>query len=152
MLGIDEMKEAAQGSDLPNPDGTPPPEVSVGDFDGSWWPGSPGRPDRHVLMTRTRGSLVVSGAGYPGTGPAVVEDGSDIPPVDQAWVFATGIVNYRLGRPKLVPGADEMPETIAQAISDRINQVTYRAERAAATVWDPCITVAVLVDMALGVS
>lgn len=63
------------------------------------------------------GFVVVSGAGYPGTGPAGTGTG---------WMFATEIVNVRLGPIFVTPGV--LPESINR--SD--NTITYYAQRFAA--------------------
>lgn len=98
------------------------------------------------LMTRTRGNLVVSGGGYPGTGPNILED-SEIDPIPtgsgEVWVYATGMVQTRLGEIVYLPDENEIHE----ALSRRTNDILYRAERFAAAVWDDCCTLAVLVDV-----
>ena len=79
--------------------------------------------DDHVgehnrLVTRGRRDIVVSGSGYPLTGPA----GSPSLNSGEGWMFATGMVDVRLGEP-------------------------YRGEQVAAATHDGCCTFAVLVDL-----
>lgn len=93
------------------------------------------------LITRTRGTYVVSGTGYPGTQPDVVAQALG---ADEEWVFATGVPVFRLG------DIDIVPDELSQALDRRVNKVTYHAERVAAVVWDECCTLAVLVDTSLG--
>lgn len=104
--------------------------------------------DGQRLSTRARGSYVVSGSGYPGTGPIVAGEGGDpaVPDENQTWVFGTGAVNYRLGHVMM------NPPDLVQAIDRRENKVKFTAERFGAAVWDPCTTIAVLVDYSLGLT
>lgn len=112
-----------------------------------WGNGNMLKDDGQRLATRTRGTYVVSGGGYPGTGPTVAGDGEPaVPASNQVWAYATGMVNYRLGRVMLNP-----PDFV-QAFDRSSNRVHFTAERAAAAVWDPCCTVAVLVDLTLGIT
>lgn len=98
--------------------------------------------DDHVgeinrLVTRGRRDIVVSGAGYPLTGPA----GAPTLNEGEGWMFATGMVDVRLGEPMV------LPDTMAEALDRRTNTVTYRGERVAAATHDGCCTFAVLVDL-----
>lgn len=95
--------------------------------------------DRQILRTRSRGDIVVVGAGYPGTGP-----GGDEPEEGQTWIHATGMVQVR--RSDLVM----LPETDAEAVNRRTNEWTVRAEQAAAAYWDGQFQASVLVDLSLG--
>lgn len=105
-----------------------------------------------LLTARTRGTYIVSGAGYPGTGPIVVGDvdgdGNPVPHVpdaNQVWMFGTSPVELRFAKMMLVPGRFD------QAIDRRTNLVHFTAEKYTAAVWDPCVgVVAVLVDLTLG--
>lgn len=99
------------------------------------------------LMTTTRGTLVVSGAGYTGEGPVssphVLAD-------SEVWAYATGMVEWRMSDIFLVPLTPDGragANNIAEAIDRSTNKVTFRAERFAAAVWNECCTVAVLVDL-----
>ena len=94
--------------------------------------------DECRLLTRSRGDVVVSGAGYdPLVGPFAA-----VPPIGatEAWVYATGMVDVRLGEPMIYP------ETMAEALDRATNTVTYRGERTAAVNPDGCCMFAVLVD------
>lgn len=91
-----------------------------------------------VLLTRGRGDIVVSGPGYdPAVGPfAAVHELA----AGEAWIYATGMVDVRLGEPMI------FPETIAEALDRATNTVTYRGERTAAVNPDGCCMFAVLVN------
>jgi len=113
------------------------------------------------LSTWTRGTWVVSGAGYPGTGPLITPEeyrtpGQGALTNNMQWMYATGIANYRLGSIKTYPSDEASERAIGQAMEPRPspgvahgfnNEVSFQAERAAAVVWDPCCTLAVLVDV-----
>ncbi len=90
------------------------------------------------LLTRSRGDIVVAGAGYdPLVGPFAAVPA---PAATEAWVYATGMVDVRLGEPMIYP------ETIAEALDRATNTITYRGERTAAVNPDGCCMFAVLVD------
>jgi hypothetical protein len=80
---------------------------------------------------------VVVGAGYPGTGPF----GQPDPGPDEAWAFATGMVDIRLGDPMIYP------EEFWQALDRATNTVTFRGEQFAAVTHDGCCSFAVLIDL-----
>ena len=112
------------------------------------------------LVTRTRGTYVVSGGGYPGTGPYVTSaDGDEetTPPANQVWVYATGLVNWRLSDVTVIPpDPDDLAGAMKPSQGAGIahgwdNEVVFIAERFAAAVWDPCCALAVLVDLEEGV-
>ena len=88
------------------------------------------------LSTRSRDDIVVSGSGYTGTGPF----GQPAPTGTQAWMFATGMVDVRLGEPMVYP------EEFAHALDRATNTVTFRGEQVAAVSPDACCMFAVLVD------
>jgi hypothetical protein len=90
-----------------------------------------------VLQTGGRCDIVVSGSGYPGTGP----NGQPPPGPNEVWAYATGMVVVRLG-PTLL-----LPETFSEAFDRRTNTVTYRGEISASAVHDGCCSFAVLVDV-----
>ena len=89
--------------------------------------------DGQVLTTK-RGTLVVPGAGYTGAGPvgtpALPADGSEV------WLYATGMVEVRLGPIDLFP-------TDASALDRDTNTLTAWAVRPAAAAFDPCAHFAV---------
>jgi hypothetical protein len=87
------------------------------------------------LRTVNRGDIIVSGAGYPGTGP----DGLPVSN-GQAWIYATNIVTYRLGEITV------LPNTIREALDRKKNDIEYTAMRQVATGFDPCRHAAVLVQ------
>ena len=108
---------------------------------GQWYliDDDPGCEDEDCrLLTRSRGDIVVSGAGYdPLIGPFAA-----VPPIaaTEAWVYATGMVDVRFGEPMLYP------DTMAEALDRATNTVTYRGERTASVNPDGCCMFAVLVD------
>jgi hypothetical protein len=73
---------------------------------------------RNSQTYEDHGFVVVSGAGYPGTGPT----GQAGP----NWVYATAMVNVRLGPIEVGPG------TWRNSIETSKNDVTYRAQRVGA--------------------
>lgn len=88
------------------------------------------------LVTGNRGDVVISGSGYPGTGPDGIAPGPN-----QSWVYATGPIQYRL---------DEVvvyPDTLNEAMDSRRNRIEYRAERLAMVNFDPCCHFAILVEL-----
>lgn len=91
------------------------------------------------LVTEGRGDIVVSGAGYPGTGPT--GNPSATPTSTAMWVYATGMVEYRLGDIGLVS------DQIAQVLDRKQNVITWTAERMVAITNDGCCTAAVLVSV-----
>jgi len=91
----------------------------------------------HVLLTPARCDVVVSGSGYPGTGPI----GQPPPGVNEVWAYATGPVQVRMGEPELIPTKFE------EALDRATNTVTYRGEVTAAVTDDLCCRFAVLVDL-----
>jgi len=89
------------------------------------------------LSTLGRGDIVVSGSGYPGTGPL----GQPPPGPNEVWAYATGLVNIREG------DTEVFPDTFAEAMDRATNTVTYYGEVTAAVTWDLCCTFAVLIDL-----
>lgn len=63
------------------------------------------------------GFIIVSGSGYPGTGPAGTGNN---------WIYATEIVNVRLGDPEVIP------DTFAAAVDKSSNTIAYYAQRVGA--------------------
>jgi hypothetical protein len=88
------------------------------------------------LVSVNRGDTIVSGSGYPGTGPAGIA-----PPAGHTYVYATGPVNYRLGPPLVYP------ETFREAMNKTTNTIEYYAEREVAMNFDPCCHFVILVDI-----
>jgi hypothetical protein len=80
------------------------------------------------------GTRVVSGAGYIGADPAT----GDTAAAGQAWAFATGPVEVRLGPPVMTD--------LAESLDRSDNTVTFRAERYVLATWDTALQVGVLVD------
>jgi hypothetical protein len=94
-----------------------------------------GRGGVATLRTKSRGDLVVVGAGYPGTGP-----GGDVPPAGRSWIHATTMVSVRLGEIRV------FPETDAAAIDRYSGAWTVYAEQTVAAYWDGQFQASVLVD------
>lgn len=94
--------------------------------------------DNQRIVTANRGDVVVSGTGYPGTGPA----GAAVTP-GLSWVYATGPVQYRL------TDIDVYPDTIGEAMNRGRNDIEYRAERSALINFDPCCHFGILIDPTL---
>jgi hypothetical protein len=86
------------------------------------------------LTTKARGDILVIGSGYDGTGPDGVAN--EVPPANSAWVFATGMVERRVG----VPYVDE--DDIAA-----VNRKTVYGKRTVSAAVDGCCVLAVLVDL-----
>lgn len=91
------------------------------------------------LRSVNRGDIIISGTGYPGTGP----DGLPIT-AGQSWVYATSPVQYRLGQ------SWTFPDTPGEALDRARNDIEYRAIRQAAVGFDPCRHAAVLVQTQFG--
>ena len=80
------------------------------------------------------GTIVVPGAGYPGTGA-----GLGAATKDAAWAYGTGMVRVYLGALSTVPEDNvEVDRTV--------NDIRVRVERAAVAVWDECCQPGVQVD------
>lgn len=90
------------------------------------------------IVSSNRGDVLVSGTGYPGTGP----DGLPVA-AGSAWVFATGPVQYRLTETEVYP------DNLADATDRRQNNIEYRAERQVLTNFDPCCHFGILIDPSL---
>jgi hypothetical protein len=132
MLGADVQAEIARAGGLQAPGGGAQPQ------------------DEHHVLMATRGTIIVAGAGYPGTGPAGA--GHQTPETNRQWAFGTGIVDIRLGGVRTYPDADTMARDVGDGMTRNTNLVEYRAERYGAAVFDPCCVVAVYVDLTLGIS
>lgn len=109
------------------------------------------------LLLTPRGTIVVPGVGYLGTGP----DGSDPSSDGNAWLYATGIVDVRLGEIEMFgqqgqstvadgqwfdPASSGFdPERFAPVLVDRtVNKLAVRARRMVAATWDGACHFAVL--------
>ncbi len=90
---------------------------------------------RRRFETAVGGHIIVPGSGYDGTGP-----GGVAPPAGQAYVYATGMVDIRMGEIKI------QQRNMEEALNRRDNSVTVRAERTFAAVHDGCCFGALLVD------
>lgn len=90
------------------------------------------------LLLTVHDTIVVSDAGYTGTGPNGEPAGSSV------WAYATGIVAGRLSAIDIVPS----PEMLADAMDRGINEVAFFAQREASVFWDACCHFAAEVDLA----
>lgn len=101
------------------------------------------------VMLTAQDTIIVPGAGYPGTGPNNVA-----PTAGNTWLYATGIVDVRIDDPYLFPNPDDynydpdqpadspanrrgLMEFIGASIDRSVNMVVVRAERFAAATFDP---------------
>lgn len=91
------------------------------------------------LITKSRGTIVVSGSGYPGTGPE--GHPKQTPDPDTEWAFATRLVDIRLGAVQVYP------DNVGDATDKRTNTIAYRAERTAAAAPDRGAVLAALVTL-----
>lgn len=87
--------------------------------------------DGQRLVTRAKGTIVVSGSGYPKTGPLGATNAT--PAANHAWAFASGLCQVRL-TPIVV-----VPESLNEALDRRTNSVSYLAHRYAAVNFDPTL-------------
>jgi hypothetical protein len=94
------------------------------------------REQGNKLATVNRGDTIVSGTGYPGSGP---DNAAASWPL--VWAYATGPVQFRLG-PVIVT-----PDTMAQAMDRRRNVVEYGTQRDAAVNFDPCAHFGIQIDL-----
>lgn len=85
-------------------------------------------------LRTTNGTIVVSGGGYIGADP--VDESS--PAAGQAWAFATGPVEVRIG--------PEVITTVAESLDRATNDLVFRAERYVVADWDGALQVGVLID------
>jgi hypothetical protein len=95
------------------------------------------------LLRTLLGTIVVPGAGYPGTGPA--GDTNDDPPAGKTWIYATGLVQYRQTDVE-IPGWTA--NTMLRDVIDRAdNTVTVYGWRTALASWDGVVHGAVYADL-----
>lgn len=100
-----------------------------------------------TAQLRTRlGNLVVSGLGYPGTGP------SDLTPRTSAsttsWAFATDVPRVALSAPFGLPKGGRLGEVGADAFDRTVNDGIYRAERVVAAFFDGTVKHGIKVNLA----
>lgn len=95
--------------------------------------------DSDGVLQTPLGNYVISGSGYPGTGPGVTNPAIG----SKMWIYATGPVFVRLGAPAVAPGS------VAEFTDISTNSIALSAERPASVVWDGCAHFGVLVDLSL---
>lgn len=82
------------------------------------------------LILDLYGNWIVAGSGYDGSDP----DGQVDSTGETAWAYATGLVDVHLSQITLLPENGRLID----ALNRRDNSVEWRAERAAAAVFDGC--------------
>jgi hypothetical protein len=85
------------------------------------------------------GTIVVPGYGYTGAAP-----NGTAPAANQAWVYATGLVQLRRQTTPIV-----IPDSVADAVDHQTNTMEITVERAYQVAWDGCLHSAVLIDRTL---
>lgn len=80
-------------------------------------------------------TIVVPGAGYPGTSPEGAESTA------WEWMYGTGIVTVR------TEAGEDIPRIVTQAVDRSVNTMTWYAEKAAAVDFDPCCHLAIKVAL-----
>lgn len=102
--------------------------------------------DTGGVLTTAMGNIVVADAGYPGTGP--VGPGHDHTPDNTTqWIYATPLVQVRLGAIELLPATLNDARSWAEALDRGTNDVTVWAQRLALYQLDPCCRLAVATDV-----
>jgi hypothetical protein len=82
------------------------------------------------------GTIVIADAGYPGTAPNGTADGTGA----TEYLYGTGLVKlYHSAQPVMTPSQD----SIAQAMTRHLNDITVRAESGALAVVDPTCLLAI---------
>lgn len=81
------------------------------------------------------GTIVVPGAGYDGSGSGLAAG-----TIETSWAYGTGLVRVLRSEVTVTPSND------AEATDRSINDVTYRAERTVAAIFDGCCKVGVQAD------
>lgn len=87
------------------------------------------------------GTIVVPGAGYPGTGAALAAA-----TVASAYAYGTGMIRVWLGEariPKIEEGSNDLDSSL---VVHAENDVRVRVERTVAALWDECCQVGVRVN------
>lgn len=102
-----------------------------------WAADSVVRRDGNLWLT-PHDHIVVTDAGYPGSGPA-----GQAKAAAATWAYVTGLVTVRLGPVEVIPSTDDLPS----AISHRINDATFYALRLASPSWDGCALGAASIDL-----
>lgn len=81
-----------------------------------------------------RGTLIVPGVGYTGTGPASGAGGAaTAPATGNVYAYATGLVTYRHGDIQVTTDSD------GQAVMPAVNQRVISAQRSTAGTWDTSV-------------
>jgi hypothetical protein len=95
------------------------------------------------VWTTAMGHVVVADAGYSGSGPGgVAADGTG------QWVYATPMIQVRLGPVEVIPGSLEDAQGLAAALNRGVNTITVVAGRLAGLQWaNECAHIAAQVDV-----
>jgi hypothetical protein len=120
-----------------------------------------------LMLLTARDTIVVSGSGYPGTGP----NGADPSAAGHTWVYATGVVDVRLGDIEVfgrvdgsgqgnwmtvTPAGDggqigldgfDINRFVPALVNRATNDLTVLARRPVAATWDGACHAAVLVTL-----
>lgn len=102
--------------------------------------------DTGGIITTAMGNIVVADAGYSGTGP-VGPDGGNTPDNSTQWIYATQLVQVRLGAVEMLPNSLRDALGWAQALDRGTNDVTVWAQRLALYQLDPCCRIALSTDV-----
>jgi hypothetical protein len=94
------------------------------------------------LLLTARDTIVVAGSGYPNLGPTGLPA-----PAGQTWMFATGLVDVRIGDISLFPDPAQDENWLIQATDRNTNEVVIRAERPGVAVWDGAVHFACLATL-----
>lgn len=96
------------------------------------------RREGNLLLTE-RDTIVVPGSGYPNLGPLGVTGAT--PAAGQAWMFATGMVEYREGPMNFYPNPGDAG-ALSQILDKDTNTLVYRVFKPAVAYWDGQVTLA----------
>lgn len=95
------------------------------------------------LILTINDTIIVSGAGYDGSGPPGIVGGAPTAPATNAiWAYATGMVEVRRDPIRMVGKPDEW-------INRETNLIEARAERIALASWDGCCHFAAQIEATL---
>lgn len=104
-------------------------------------PLEPGLTKVQRKLYTAQGTLIVSGSGYTGTGPAGTDNVPATPTAGTVWAYCTGLVTYRHGEIVVTPDTD------SQAVMRAANRRDITAQRSTAGTWDSPAVGAALVTL-----
>jgi len=95
------------------------------------------------VWTTPMGHIVVADAGYDGSGP-----GGAAADANGQWLYATPMIQVRLGPVEVIPGSLQDAQSLAQALDRGVNTITVIAGRLAGFQWaNECAHIAAQVDV-----